>query len=117
MARPVKGRSRADAAALPQWIRPRLTQLVDEAPEGAAWLHEISFDGYRMQARLDRGAMRLLTRTGLDWTHKYPAIAEAMASLPAEQAYLDGELCGVRPDERPSTRLAEWAPGSLYDGR
>jgi DNA ligase D-like protein (predicted ligase) len=43
-------------------------------------------------------AARLLTRTGLDWTHKYQAIAEAMASLPASQAYLDGELCGVRPD-------------------
>src|SRR5207248_8545435 len=49
-------------------------------------------------ARLDHGAVRLLTRTGLDWTHKYPAIAAAVASLPAGQAYLDGELCGVRPD-------------------
>ena len=51
-----------------------------------------------MHARLDRGAVRLLTRTGLDWTHKYPAIVAAVASLPARQAYLDGELCGVRPD-------------------
>ena len=42
--------------------------------------------------------MKLLTRTGLDWTHKYPAIAEAVSSLDARQAYLDGELCGVRPD-------------------
>ena len=46
------------------------------APDGPDWLHEIKFDGYRMHARLDRGAVRLLTRTGLDWTHKYPAIAE-----------------------------------------
>jgi bifunctional non-homologous end joining protein LigD len=38
------------------------------------------------------GALRLLTRTGLDWTHKYPAIAEAVSSLDARQAYLDGEL-------------------------
>ena len=51
-----------------------------------------------MHARLDRGAVRLLTRTGLDWTHKYPAIAAAVASLDARQAYLDGELCGVCPD-------------------
>ena len=51
-----------------------------------------------MHARLDRGAVWLLTRTGLDWSHKYPAIASAVASLPARQAYLDGELCGVRPD-------------------
>src|ERR1700731_4841779 len=54
--------------------------------------------GYRMHARLDRGAVRLLTRTGLDRTHKYPLIAAAVASLGADQAYLDGELCGVRPD-------------------
>ena len=51
-----------------------------------------------MHARLDRGAVRLLTRTGLDWTHKYPAIAAAVAKLAAKQAYLDGELCGVGPD-------------------
>ena len=61
-------------------------------------MHEIKFDGYRMHARLDLGAVRLLTRTGLDWTHKYPAIATAVASLGARQAYLDGELGGVRPD-------------------
>ena len=86
------------AAALLQWIRPQLTELVDAAPEGEKWLHEIKFDGYRMHARLDRGAVKLLTRTGLDWTHKYPAIAAAVSSLTARQAYLDGELCGVFPD-------------------
>ena len=51
-----------------------------------------------MHARLDRGDVRLLTRTGLDWTHKYPPVAAAVASLRACQAYLDGELCGVFPD-------------------
>jgi bifunctional non-homologous end joining protein LigD len=51
-----------------------------------------------MHARLDRGTVRLLTCTGLDWTHKYPPIAAAVASLGALQAYLDGELCGVFPD-------------------
>jgi ATP-dependent DNA ligase len=97
MARSAAGRC-STAAALPQWIRPQLTQLVDAAPEGDAWLHEIKFDGYRLHARLDRGAVKLLTRTGLDWTHKYPAIAEAVSTLGARQAYLDGELCGVGPD-------------------
>ena len=86
------------AAALPQWIRAQLTELVDAAPEGDEWLHEIKFDGYRMHARLDRGVVKLLTRTGLDWTHKYPAIAAAVSSLAARQAYVDGELCGVFPD-------------------
>jgi bifunctional non-homologous end joining protein LigD len=87
-----------ESAALPQWVRPQLTELVDAAPDGDDWLHEIKFDGYRMHARLDRGAVKLLTRTGLDWTQKYPAIADAASSLAARQAYLDGELCGVFPD-------------------
>jgi ATP-dependent DNA ligase len=89
---------RAEATALPGWIKPQLTKLVDAPPEGPEWLHEIKFDGYRMHARLDCGAVRLLTRTGLDWTHKYPAIAAAISSLPSRQAYLDGELCGIRAD-------------------
>src|SRR5256886_13832787 len=106
MVRPVAGR-RTPAAALPAWIRPRLTQLVEAAPDGPECLHEIKFDGYRMHARLDRGAVRLLTRTGLDWTHKYPAVAAAVALLPARQAYLDGELCGVRPDGTTSFSLIQ----------
>src|SRR6516165_8039953 len=89
---------RSEATALPGWIKPQLTRLVDQAPDGPDWLHEIKFDGYRMHARIDRGAVQLLTRTGLDWTHKYPAIAKAVAVLDARQAYLDGELCGVGPD-------------------
>src|SRR5260370_16336005 len=87
--------TRRTAAALPEGIRPQLTQLVQEGQE---WLHEIKFDGYRMHARLDRGAVRLLPRTGLDWTHKYPAVADTVSSIGARQAYLDGELCGVRHD-------------------
>jgi ATP-dependent DNA ligase len=66
MARSVARRQRTEAAALPEWIAPQPTQLVDAAADGDAWLHEIKFDGYRMHARLDHGAVRLLTRTGLD---------------------------------------------------
>jgi ATP-dependent DNA ligase len=47
---------------LPQWVRPQLTELVDAAPDGDQWLHEIKYDGYRMHARLDCGAVKLLTR-------------------------------------------------------
>src|SRR5204862_7511565 len=103
---------RAEATALAGWVKPQLTTLVDAPPDGPEWLHEIKFDGYRMHARLDRGAVRLLTRTGLDWTHKYPAIAAAVASLPARQAYLDGELCGVRPDGTTSFSLIQNASDS-----
>jgi len=98
MARTVARRRPGKAAAVPDWIAPQLTQLVDTAPDGDGWLHELKYDGYRMMARLDHGAVQLLTRTGLDWTHKYPAIAQAVAALGPHQAYLDGELCGVGPD-------------------
>jgi bifunctional non-homologous end joining protein LigD len=100
-------RQRGEATTLPAWIKPQLTKLVDEPPEGVAWLHEIKFEGYRMHAPPDRGAVRLLTRTGLDRTHKYRGIAEAVASLPARQTYLDGELCGVRPDGTTSFSLIQ----------
>jgi bifunctional non-homologous end joining protein LigD len=54
MARTVARPRRTAAAALPAWIGPQLTQLVEAAPDGDEWLHEIKFDGYRMHARLDR---------------------------------------------------------------
>ena len=91
-------RQRTNAATLPEWVAPQLTQLVDAAPDDDQWLSVLKYDGYRMHARLDCGAVKLLTRTGLDWTHKYPAIAKAVAALDAHQAYLDGELCGIGPD-------------------
>ncbi|HEX3576776.1 MAG TPA: hypothetical protein VHU42_19425 [Rhodopila sp.] len=95
------GRRGTEATALPAWVKPQLTQLVDQPLDGSEWLHELKFDGCRMHAGLDGAGVWLLTRTGLDWTHKYPAIAAAVASLPARQAYLDGELCGVRPTAPP----------------
>ena len=57
----------------PKWIKPQLTRLVDEAPAGHGWLHEIKYDGYRMHARIDGGKATLLTRTGLDWRIATPA--------------------------------------------
>ena len=84
----------ADAwrAALPAFVKPCLATLADKAPDGATWIHEIKFDGYRIQARRDGGKVKLLTRRGLDWTKKFPAIAEAVGKLPAGTALIDGEL-------------------------
>jgi bifunctional non-homologous end joining protein LigD len=99
MARTITRRAGANPPALPDGIRPQLTQLITEATDGGQWLHEIKYDGFRMHARLDHGAVRLLTRNGLDWPDKYPQIAGAVAALPAHRAYLDGELCDVRADD------------------
>jgi ATP-dependent DNA ligase len=78
---------------LPSWIKPQLCKLVDAPPQGPEWLHEIKLDGYRMHARLDAGGVKILTRSGNDWTQKYPTITKAIAGLPGQDAYLHGELC------------------------
>ena len=85
----------------PKWIKPQLTRLVDEAPAGGGWLHEIKYDGYRMHARIDGGDIKLLTRTGLDWSHRYRRTIEALGALKVKSAYLDGELCALNGDGVP----------------
>jgi ATP dependent DNA ligase domain len=65
----------------PTWIEPQLTRLTADAPDGPDWLHEIKYDGYRMHARIDGDDIRLLTRTGLDWTHRYKATIAALRAL------------------------------------
>src|SRR3984893_6907217 len=112
MANLMNSRPRGQSSSLPKWVKPQLCKLVDAPPQGPEWLHEIKYDGYRMHARLDHGRIQLLTRTGLDWTHKYPSIAAALSVLPANQAYLDGELCGVRPDGKTSFSMIQTASDS-----
>jgi ATP-dependent DNA ligase len=102
-----------DGGSLPMGVKPQLCKLVDEPADGSEWLHEIKYDGYRMHARLDGGKTQLLTRTGLDWTHKYPAIAAALSVLPPQQAYFDGKLCGVRQDGKTSFSLIQAASDEL----
>jgi len=82
----------APHGALPAFVAPCLASLGDKAPDSDDWLHEIKFDGYRIQARLDRGRVKLLTRKGLDWTRKFPTVADAIAKLPAKSALIDGEV-------------------------
>jgi len=85
----------------PKWIKPQLTRLVDEAPTGKEWLHEIKYDGYRMHAQIDGDRIQLLTRTGLDWSHRYKRTIEALRSLKVKSAYLDGELRALNADGLP----------------
>ena len=87
---------------LPGFIPPQLSVPVENPPSGPQWLHEIKLDGYRMAARIDNGRAQLLTRTGLDWTEKYPSAVAALANLNVKTAYIDGELCGVDDAGLPS---------------
>ncbi|CAD7039595.1 DNA ligase D [Pseudorhizobium endolithicum] len=86
----IKGARKAN---LPDFVAPQLATLVKGAPSGKRWIHEIKLDGYRLQARIDGGDVRLLTRTGLDWTHKFgKPIVDALRQLPVKQAIIDGEI-------------------------
>ncbi len=77
----------------PGFVPPALATLKPNPPQGPQWLHEIKFDGYRLEAQLRAGKVRLLTRSGQDWTEKFAgAVTEALAALPVRAAILDGEL-------------------------
>lgn len=98
-----------------RFIRPQLATLVDAAPEGDGWLHEIKYDGYRIEAVIERGSARLITRSGKDWTSTYPEVAAALAELPADSAVLDGEVVVVGADGRTSFQALQNV-GSLPPG-
>src|SRR5436305_1489108 len=83
---------------MPERIAPQLATLVEEAPDGPEWPHEIKYDGYRLLARIEKGKAKLITRNGLDWTAKFPALARAMAGLPVTTAIIDGELVALAVD-------------------
>jgi bifunctional non-homologous end joining protein LigD len=86
----VKG---AKKAALPAFVEPTLATLATKPPDDERWLHEIKFDGYRLQARIEAGRVKLLTRSGLDWTKKFGReIVSAFQDLPVGTALIDGEL-------------------------
>lgn len=79
-------------AAMPERVVPQLASPVAEAPDGDDWLHEIKFDGYRTMAHRAGDAVRLVTRGGLDWTHRYGDLADAVRALPCREAVVDGEV-------------------------
>jgi bifunctional non-homologous end joining protein LigD len=80
-------------AVLPDFIEPQLCKSLDRPPSGPGWAHEIKFDGYRLQLRVEDGRATLRTRKGLDWTARFAAIAKAAADLP--DAILDGEVVAL----------------------
>jgi bifunctional non-homologous end joining protein LigD len=78
---------------LPGFVEPMLATLAKCPPAGDRWLHEIKFDGYRLQARVEDGEVTLWTRGGLDWTKKFgDAVPQALRNLPVRTALIDGEL-------------------------
>ena len=83
-------------------VEPQLATLVQDAPAGDDWLHEMKFDGYRILAYVADGQVQLKSRRGIDWTDKFPGVATALAKLPLTAALLDGEVAVPMPDGRTS---------------
>lgn len=105
-----------DGAAAPKVTDPfphdlpfQLATLLDEAPEGDEWLHEIKYDGYRLHVALEDGKAKVLTRNGADWTERFTRIAEAAERLPVTSALLDGEAVVLDEEGRSDFGLLQQA--------
>ncbi|MGA8898097.1 DNA ligase D [Bradyrhizobium sp.] len=97
---------------MPEFVAFELCTLVEQPPSGAGWGHEIKFDGYRVQLRVEDGKATLRTRKGLDWTDKFKAIAKAGATLP--DAMIDGEIVALDHEGNPDFSALQAA---ISDGR
>jgi bifunctional non-homologous end joining protein LigD len=106
---PTRGRK---VSALPDFVAPQLCISVDRPPDGEGWCHEIKFDGYRVQLRVEGGDAALKTRKGLDWTEKFEAIAKEGSSLP--DVLIDGEIVALDHNGAPDFSTLQAA---LSDGK
>jgi bifunctional non-homologous end joining protein LigD len=95
-------RPRAQGGRLPAFRKPQLATLVDHVPSGKDWIHEIKYDGYRCLVAVSGGAVKIYTRTGLDWTDRFAPVAEAIATLGLPSALIDGEIVSLDEDGNPS---------------
>ncbi len=107
---------KAKAGAMPRFVEPQLCKSVDRPPLGDGWAHEIKFDGYRLQLRVEDGHAVLRTRKGLDWTERFAGVAEAAADLP--DAIIDGEAVVLDEAGQPDfaalqAALAEGGEGEI----
>jgi len=94
-----KAAARASSVKMPDFIAPQLCATLSRPPAGADWVHEIKFDGYRIQLRVEKNSVALKTRKGLDWTEKFSAIAKEAASLP--DVLIDGEIVALGENGAP----------------
>ncbi len=99
-------------AAMPDFVAPELCISVDRPPDGEGWCHEIKFDGYRVQLRVEDGDATLKTRKGLDWTDKFRAIAKEGSALP--DALIDGEIVALDHNGAPDFSTLQAA---ISDGK
>ena len=93
-------RGKAKSLAIPGFREPQKATLVDHVPAGAGWLYEMKYDGYRCLIGIGGGKAKVYTRSGLDWSAKFPEITEAAAGLEVGSALLDGEIVSLDAEGR-----------------
>jgi bifunctional non-homologous end joining protein LigD len=79
-------------APYPGFIEPALATSIDKVPSGERWIHEIKFDGHRVQVHLANNGVKVLTRRGNDWTNRFKKIADDAWHINAGSAIIDGEV-------------------------
>ena len=97
-ARPKRRRAAARAPDMPAFIPPELATRVAKPPGGRGWLHEVKFDGYRIQVRIDGEEVKYLTRKGLDWSDRFRTFTPDFAKLDVDNAIIDGEVVALDQD-------------------
>jgi bifunctional non-homologous end joining protein LigD len=79
-------------APFPGFIEPALATSIEKVPAGERWIHEIKFDGYRVQLQLAHEAVKIYTRRGHDWTKRFKKVADEAWHIGAGSAIIDGEI-------------------------
>jgi len=110
--KPAKQAQASRIESIPDFIAPQLCTSVERPPSGEGWGHEIKFDGYRVQLRVEDGKATLKTRKGLDWTDKFKVIAKEGSALP--DALIDGEIVALDHDGNPNFSALQAA---ISDGK
>jgi len=85
-------------APFPGFVEPALASSIEKVPSGARWIHEIKFDGYRVQVHLANEAVKVFTRRGHDWTNRFKKVADDAWHIKAGSAIVDGEIVVPAPD-------------------
>jgi bifunctional non-homologous end joining protein LigD len=97
---PVKAAKARKVADMPDFVPPQLCTIVERPPGAEGWCHEIKFDGYRVQLRVEDGEAALFTRKGLDWSEKFKSIAKEASSL--ADVLIDGEIVALDHNGAPN---------------
>jgi bifunctional non-homologous end joining protein LigD len=95
----------------------QLASPASDVPAGPGWVHEIKYDGYRVLAHLDGSAARLVTRSGKDWSERFPTVVDALSGLGLRNTVLDGEVAVELEDGTTSFQYLQNAGGSPSAGR